>query len=69
MKWIIDDEGNALSVLITEVQPRPGRTWKHPVCTVHVSTKAFEVPTGPEREEMLATAREIVQSHNAKENA
>ena len=62
MKWFIDDEGRYDLANIREGNPR-GRI----VCTVLSPAGAFMTPSDDGRAQMLQTAREIVDAHNAKE--
>ncbi len=67
MKWVIDDDGSYDRVWVRETDPRPGNTFERAICQVLSAAAIDHEPTDADREEMLATAREIIESHNAKE--
>jgi hypothetical protein len=67
MKWVIVDHGGYDSVWVKEAHPRPNEKVNTVICRVVNATPSFVEPAYESRLEMLATAKEIVDAHNAKE--
>lgn len=67
MRWQVFDYGSFDRAYITEVELRPGCVSPMAVAVVYPPTFTFEEPTDTDRAQMLATAQEIVDAHNAKE--
>ncbi len=64
MKWKLDDDGSYDKVAIVEDGLRPGKSLPWVIAFVLSPAEAFATPTDEDRQEMLATARAIVELHN-----